>query len=62
MHFVVDRIEENIAVIELPSGELINVPIKLFPISLKEGKKYNIELSEIESNDSLKQKFDSLFK
>lgn len=62
MKFVVDRIEENIAVIELPTGKMVNIPIDFFPFSLKEGRKYNMEITEEKNNESLEQKFNRLFK
>lgn len=62
MNFVVDRIENNIAVIELENREIINVPIAFFPVELKEGQKYQFILTELPKDESVENKFKNLFK
>lgn len=37
MRIIVDRFENNIAVVELPNGTMINCPKELIPDSAKEG-------------------------
>jgi len=62
MKIIIDRFEENYAVIELPDGQFTNAPRELFP-SAKEGDIYTIckEENETISRERLiRQKFDSL--
>ena len=42
MKITIDRIENDVAVIELPSGKIIDIPLLLFP-DAEEGDVYNIE-------------------
>ena len=42
MKIIIDRIENDVAVIELPDGKMIEVPRLLFP-DAEEGDAYNIE-------------------
>lgn len=45
MEVIVDRIEENFLVLELPNGEFINVPKKLIPNAL-EGDVIEIKINK----------------
>ena len=62
MKFVVDRIENNIVVIELENKKIINIPVDFFPIELKEGRKYNFTIDEMPKDENLETKFKNLFK
>lgn len=41
--FVVDRIEENVAVLECENGEFANFDLKALPKNIKEGDVLNFE-------------------
>jgi hypothetical protein len=63
MKVIIDRIEENIAVVELPDGSMTNLPITLFD-NAKEGDVVNISVEESDIKDrrnELKKKLDTLF-
>lgn len=59
MKFTVDRIEENIVVVELENKIIINIDKSFFPEDIKEGKSYKMELTEIETD--IKNRFSKLF-
>ena len=59
MKFTVDRIEENIVVVELEDKTIINIDKSFFPEDIKEGKSYKMELTEIETD--IKNRFSKLF-
>ena len=42
MKITIDRIENDVAVIEFPDGKTLNIPLLLFP-DAEEGDVYNIE-------------------
>lgn len=60
MKFTIDRIEENIVVVELEDKTIINIDKSFFPSDIKEGKSYKMELIELESD--IKDRFSKLFK
>ena len=62
MKIVIDRIEENIVVVELEDGSIINIPRAFFKEKILEGRLYNIELTLLAENKDIKNKFESLFK
>lgn len=62
MFFVVDRIEENFAVIELNDKKMVNIPLEFFPIKLEEGKKYSLKIEKQETNKESLQDFKNMFK
>jgi len=64
MQVIIDRFEGNFAVVELPDGSTIEVPIELFPENIKEGDiveiKINSDATE-EQRKNIETKFNSLF-
>lgn len=61
MKFTVDRFEENLVVIELPDKTIINIPKSFFKEDLIEGRSYSFSLELLPENESVKEKFNSLF-
>lgn len=64
MLWTVDRIEEDFAVIETPSG-MINIELKFLPEGIAEGNiiSLNIDISEEEKTTArIKEKMNRLFK
>ena len=62
MKIVIDRIEENIVVIEMEDGSIVNIPRAFFKEEILEGRSYNVELTLLAENKDIKNKFESLFK
>lgn len=63
MKFIIDRFEENSAVIELSNGETCNIPKILIP-DAKEGDVFDIIFNKEETlkrKDNISKKFNSLF-
>lgn len=48
MRFIVDRIEENFAVVELPDGTMLRVDIRILP-DCAEGDMFTVEKEEKET-------------
>ncbi|MBO5767831.1 MAG: DUF3006 domain-containing protein [Clostridia bacterium] len=64
MKIIIDRIEENIAVCELESGETVNIPLCIFE-NAKEGDVFNIvrdDSAREERMSKAKSLFDKLKK
>ena len=59
MRIIIDRIEENIAVCELESGETVNIPLCIFE-NAKEGDVFNIVRDDSEKEERM-NKARSLF-
>jgi len=55
MKIIIDRFEDNIAVVELPNGTMINCPKELFPDNAKEGSILTIAVDENTTNQKLKK-------
>ncbi len=49
MNFIIDRIEENFAVVELEDKNMINMPIELLPSGAKEGDVLSIVIDKNET-------------
>lgn len=49
MNFIIDRIEENFAVVELEDKKMINMPIELLPSGAKEGDVLSITVDKNET-------------
>lgn len=59
MKWIVDRIENDIAVCELENGEFIDVNIKALPKNIHEGDVINLSIDKNETADR-KDKIDKL--
>ena len=59
MKIIIDRIEENIVVCELESGETVNIPLCIFE-NAKEGDVFNIVRDDSEKEERM-NKARSLF-
>ena len=65
MKLVIDRFEGAFAVVELPSGQMIDCPKALLPDNAKEGSILNITVDENETDIKLKEvtsRMNKLFK
>ena len=63
MRIVIDRIEDGFAVVELPSGETLDIPIALLP-DVEEGDVFSIYKDDSEKNarqERIDQKMSKLF-
>ena len=49
MNIIIDRIEENFAVVELKDKKMINMPIELLPLGAKEGDVLSITIDKNET-------------
>ena len=49
MQLIIDRLEENYAVVELSDGRTFDVPIEIFPNNVREGSIININIDEPET-------------
>lgn len=62
MKVIIDRIEEQVAIVELENGEMLNVPYALLsPMGAKEGDVVQLCIDQEESQKR-KQKISSLLK
>lgn len=59
MKWIIDRIENNIAVCELENGELLDVKISALPKGIKEGDVIKLSVDETEANER-KERIDKL--
>ena len=55
MRIIVDRFEENIAVVELENGSIIDCPKALLPLNAKEGSIINITVDEKATEEKLEK-------
>lgn len=65
MKIVIDRIEKNLVVAELPNGDQKVCPIEIFPEGIKEGDIVSIEIAAGETENKrseMKSKMNELFK
>lgn len=59
MKWIIDRIENNIAVCELENGETLDVKISALPKGIKEGDVIKLFVDETETNER-KERIDKL--
>jgi len=62
MRIIVDRFENNIAVVELPNGTMINCPKELIPDNAKEGSIISIMIDNNATAARLKKNTDRMNK
>ena len=65
MKLIIDRFEGEIAVVELPNGQMIDCPKLILPDNAKEGSILNITIDENETDTKLKEvttRMNKLFK
>ena len=55
MRIIIDRIEGDFAIVELPSGQMIDCPRAMLPDNAKEGSILNITVDEEATNDKLQK-------
>lgn len=64
MIVIIDRFEDEFAVVELENREMINMPRKLVPVDAQEGDLLEILISQEETKkrkDNIKNLIDELF-
>jgi hypothetical protein len=64
LKFVIDRFEEEYAVVELENKDIVNIPIKILPKEVKEGDVIKILVDYEETairEELIKEKFNNLF-
>lgn len=65
MKYIVDRIEGEIAVCELPSGLFVDIPVEALPAEVKEGDTIEVKIvygdEEKERDERIKKLMDDLF-
>jgi len=59
MNWIIDRIENNIAVCEIDMGETIDIPLSALPQGIKEGDVLSLSLNKEETNNR-KEKINNL--
>ncbi len=59
MKWIIDRIENDIAVCELENGEMLDVKISALPKGIKEGDVIKLSVDETEANER-KERIDKL--
>ncbi len=59
MKWIIDRIENNIAVCELENGEMLDVKISALPKGIKEGDVITLSVDKTETNER-KERIDKL--
>ena len=65
MRIIIDRIEGDFAIVELPSGQMIDCARAMLPDNAKEGSILNITVDEEATNDKLQkvtERMNKLFK
>ena len=65
MRIIIDRIEGDFAIVELPNGQMIDCPRVMLPDNAKEGSILNITVDEEATNDKLQkvtERMNKLFK
>ena len=55
MKLIIDRFEGDFAVVELPSGQMLDCPKALLPANAKEGSILNITVDEDSTNEKLQK-------
>lgn len=64
MKFTIDRIEEELAVVELEDGNMVNIPKIILPLEAKEGDIISVSIDKEETEERkerIEEKFKSLF-
>lgn len=64
MKFIIDRFENEIAVVELDNKEMVDIPRKVLPKDTVEGDIINISIEKIETDvrkKNIQDKFNSMF-
>lgn len=64
MEWIIDRIEENIAVVEICNGRVIEIPISALPSGVSENDVITVEISNNkteERKEKINRLADSLF-
>ncbi len=59
MNWIIDRIENNIAVCEFDTGKTIDVPLSALPDGIKEGDVISLSIDKEETNNR-KEKINNL--
>lgn len=59
MNWIIDRIENNIAVCEFDTGKTIDVPLSALPDGIKEGDVISLSIDKAETNNR-KEKINNL--
>lgn len=59
MKWIIDRIENDIAVCEIENGEMIDIKASALPNGIKEGDVINLSVDETETNER-KERIDKL--
>lgn len=65
MKYIIDRFEDEYAVIELSDGKTVNVPKSILPENVCEGSIINIAVDETENlkrKEQIQSRLDGLFK
>ncbi len=62
MKFIIDRFEEDIAVIETKDKEMINIPRKILPIGAKEGDIIGTTILEDENGKERVERIEDKFR
>ena len=65
MRIIIDRIEGDFAIVELPSGQMIDCPRAMLPDNAKEGSIINITVDENATSEKLQrvtERMNKLFK
>lgn len=60
MKIIIDRIEKNLAVAELPNGDQKVCPIEIFPEGIKEGDIVSIEIAAEDTEKKRKENKDRM--
>lgn len=64
LKFIIDRFENEIAVVELDNKEMVDIPRKVLPKDTVEGDIINISIEKIETDvrkKNIQDKFNSMF-
>lgn len=64
MKFIIDRFEDEIAVVELDNKEMVDMPRKVLPKEAVEGDIISISIEQIETDlrkKNIQDKFNSMF-
>lgn len=59
MKWIIDRIENDIAVCELPNGKTVDIDISALPLGVKEGDVLTVSVDKAETGER-KEKIDRL--
>jgi len=64
MQVIIDRLENNYAVVELPNGTMVDMPIELLPLETQAGSVIDILLNtecENKNREAAKKRMNKLF-